>query len=208
MLYVVGYVGGTYGNGLCHFINQHINFYSTSITSHINEEEVSGAYAVDNNLNIFLSNSSNVQINDVKKYNIAVRIKCDAFNDHIMIDNYEKFIEQKLIKIILVAPTNNIIKNVEKRNIHSPRAFNKNSPQVIRAINFLKELKLKYTHGKEYYCIDIDDLFSWVYSDEIITKNYVSLCKFLNTEIRPTYKRDIDLIIKRTNYGGKFADKL
>lgn len=201
MLYIVGYVGGTYGNGLCHFINQHINFYSTCITSYPKEEEVSGAFAVDEDLNIFLSNSSDTQINDVKKYNIAVRTKCDSYSEHIMLNNYEKFIEQDLIKIILIAPTNKIIKNVEKRNIHSPRQFSKNSPQVIRAIKLLKELKSKYTHGKEFYCIDIDDLFSWVYSEEIITKNYVSLCKFLNTDIRPSYKRDINLLIKRTNYG-------
>jgi hypothetical protein len=207
MKYVVCFIKGTYGTGFCHFINCHDGFYTTFM-SHQRDIEVSGgAFHIDNDLNIYTYNDEYI-CEELVDCTIAVKPRTidNELYAHTMLKNYKSLLDNKKIKLIFILPTDEIVSHIKDRKICNKGEFSQEASLVTNVINFkktIKKISSMYTINDDFFCLKIEDVFSWVNSKESYPKNYLKLCQFLNTDPRPTFKLDLKRIFYNTKYQGK-----
>ena len=204
MIYVVCYVTGTYGSGLSHFVNCHEGFYSV-VPGQPDEgvDSSGGAFEIDKDLNIYIK-EKRIPINNL---NVAVKTRAkDNPYIHTMIQNYQSYLENKDIKLIIIAPTDEILENAKNRNIwpseykkHPSKWYREYIKNIQSYKNIIKEVADTFSYGNEYFIVKMEDILRWTSmpSDEY-PDSYLSLCKFLDTNPRPTFKIDLKRIFFRT----------
>lgn len=210
MLFVICYIPGTFGTALCHFINSHDNFYTTH-RMYTKWERSGGAFLVDGNLNIYPEGESKIQCNELRESNIAVKPHTEDNNQyaHSLLKNYESHLEENKIKLIFILPTDEIIANIKERNVWED-GFKGDSwwekefvPNILNFKKIIKMISKKYSYNKDFFCVRMEDIFSWVNHKDTYPRSYLNLCQFLNTKPRPTVKLDLKRVFYNTKYQGK-----
>jgi len=207
MIYVVCFIKGTYGTGFCHFINCHDGFYTTFMSHQKDIEVAGGAFHVDNDLNIYTHNDEYL-CEELAGFTIAVKPRTigNELYAHTILKNYKSLLDNKKIKLIFILPTKEIVSHIKDRKICNKEEFSQEASLLTNVINFKKTIKKisnTYALNDDFFCLKIEDVFSWIKSEEFYTKNYLNLCQFLKTNPRPTFKLDLKRIFYNTKYQGK-----